>query len=326
MGARVSEQTIAVPDQPDGIEEDSHDLPDPQRAAERVSEFVSEYGDGRIYPEVAPEYVDKMPPLYARDLEALSRAATASPATERRAGAVDRDQLIAAIRADLDAQADAVNPEGPSAVERCVEIVQDTPPGAVDGEDDGDAIDERDEAEAWADRLAEAIAPVEVIGEHSSGNNPWANALDHAGRQAAELAEYKRDATQWRMERDALQARLDQISALTDVRPRTVCICGSMRFQDAMLEAAINESLAGRKVLMPHVNMKLQDHRWETEGQQERIKRMLDHLHLDKVNSADEVLIINPDGYVGDSTRREIEHAEKLGKPVRYLVAPEATR
>jgi len=41
-------------------------------------------------------------------------------------------------------------------------------------------IDERDEAEAWADRLAAAIAPVDVLGEHSSANNPWQNALDYA--------------------------------------------------------------------------------------------------------------------------------------------------
>lgn len=42
---------------------------------------------------------------------------------------------------------------------------------------EGTLIDQRDNAEDWADRLAYAIAPVEVIGEHSSSNNPWWNAL-----------------------------------------------------------------------------------------------------------------------------------------------------
>ena len=41
------------------------------------------------------------------------------------------------------------------------------------------AIDERDAAIEWADRLAYAIAPVGVIGEHSNLNNPWQNALAH---------------------------------------------------------------------------------------------------------------------------------------------------
>src|SRR5688572_21322360 len=40
------------------------------------------------------------------------------------------------------------------------------------------ALRERDEAQEWADRLAYAIAPQSVIGEHSSLNNPWQNALD----------------------------------------------------------------------------------------------------------------------------------------------------
>jgi hypothetical protein len=42
-------------------------------------------------------------------------------------------------------------------------------------------IGERDRVEEWADALAYAIAPESDIGEHSSSNNPWANALDRAG-------------------------------------------------------------------------------------------------------------------------------------------------
>ncbi len=39
-------------------------------------------------------------------------------------------------------------------------------------------IRERDMAEAVADSLAYAVAPIEVIGEHSSMNCPWQNALE----------------------------------------------------------------------------------------------------------------------------------------------------
>jgi hypothetical protein len=55
-------------------------------------------------------------------------------------------------------------------------------------------IEERDRCEEWADRLADAVGPIELIGEHSSDNNPWANALElitpHAEveRLRAELA------------------------------------------------------------------------------------------------------------------------------------------
>ncbi|MEU3297051.1 hypothetical protein ABZ722_32515 [Streptomyces longwoodensis] len=41
-------------------------------------------------------------------------------------------------------------------------------------------------------------------------------------------------------------------------------------------------------------------------------------LHRRKIEVADEVLIVNPGGYIGDSTRSEITYASSLGKPIRY--------
>jgi hypothetical protein len=48
---------------------------------------------------------------------------------------------------------------------------------------------------------------------------------------------------------------------------------------------------------------------------------MLDDMHLRKIDMADEVMVINPGGYIGQSTRREIEYAKSVGKPVNYLCA-----
>jgi hypothetical protein len=49
------------------------------------------------------------------------------------------------------------------------------------------------------------------------------------------------------------------------------------------------------------------------------IKTRLDALHLDKILLADEIYVLNVGGYIGDSTRAEIEYAHALGKVVRYL-------
>lgn len=103
-------------------------------------------------------------------------------------------------------------------------------------------------------------------------------------------------------------------------RPTVVCICGSMRFMDAMFAVSVGESLAGRIVVLPLVNMKEPDSRWSTEEKRERIKTGLDRLHFAKIDYADEVLVVNPGQYVGDSTKREIAYAIERGKPVRYLV------
>ena len=46
---------------------------------------------------------------------------------------------------------------------------------------------------------------------------------------------------------------------------------------------------------------------------------MLDDMHLRKIDMADEIYVINVDGYIGESTKREIAYAEKTGKNVNYL-------
>ena len=47
-------------------------------------------------------------------------------------------------------------------------------------------------------------------------------------------------------------------------------------------------------------------------------KSALDALHLRKIDLADRVLVVNPGGYVGESTRREIAYARAAGKPIAF--------
>ena len=47
-------------------------------------------------------------------------------------------------------------------------------------------------------------------------------------------------------------------------------------------------------------------------------KAVLDALHLRKIDLADRVLVVNPGGYVGESTRREIAYAKAAGKPISF--------
>jgi hypothetical protein len=99
-----------------------------------------------------------------------------------------------------------------------------------------------------------------------------------------------------------------------------VVICGSTRFR-AEIEAANRElTLAGHIVLAPGVFGHAGD---EVTNVQ---KIALDVLHLEKIRLASAVYVVNPGGYVGESTRAEIRYAEQLGKPVSYLAvtAPEA--
>lgn len=102
-------------------------------------------------------------------------------------------------------------------------------------------------------------------------------------------------------------------------RPRIVCLCGSTRFKDAFAEASKHETLAGRIVLSVGLFGHLEG--LDMAGP---TKKMLDELHLRKIDLADEVLVLNVGGYIGESTRREIEYARKECKPIRYAVNEEA--
>lgn len=103
-------------------------------------------------------------------------------------------------------------------------------------------------------------------------------------------------------------------------RPIIVCLCGSTRFCEAFQQANYKETMAGKIVLSvgfyPH--SQLQAHGQEV-GCSDKQKLKLDELHKRKVEIADEVLILNVGGYIGNSTREEIEHAIKHRKVIRWL-------
>lgn len=102
---------------------------------------------------------------------------------------------------------------------------------------------------------------------------------------------------------------------MTSARPRIVCLCGSGRFREAFAEAMCQETLAGRIVLTIGCNTKDDDRGMDWSA----VKPMLDELHLQKIDLADEVLVIDGEtGYLGESTRREIAYAVAHGKPIRY--------
>lgn len=98
--------------------------------------------------------------------------------------------------------------------------------------------------------------------------------------------------------------------------PRIVCLCGSTRFPEAWIKAHREESLAGRIVLSVGVMIHAGDTPIREDGPE---KRLLDELHLRKIDLADEVFVLNVGGYIGESTAREIKYAEDHGKRIRYL-------
>ena len=100
-------------------------------------------------------------------------------------------------------------------------------------------------------------------------------------------------------------------------RPEIVCICGSARFVDEMSAANRDLTFAGVIVVAPGVFPRAEDHDADELISDEQ-KTALGALHLRKIDLADRVLVVNPGGYLGESTRREIAYAQATGKPISF--------
>jgi len=92
-------------------------------------------------------------------------------------------------------------------------------------------------------------------------------------------------------------------------------ICGSVRFYDDMLKWACHFSKSGYVIMMPHCFQ--HDHFHNVSAGQDQ-KYMLDLLHFRKIALSEYVFIVDKDGYIGESTSREIRVAKKLGKEILY--------
>lgn len=98
--------------------------------------------------------------------------------------------------------------------------------------------------------------------------------------------------------------------------PTIVVLCGSTRFKQQFIEANFKETMAGKIVLsvgwFGHADGDIY-----TPTEEEKAR--LDELHLRKIDLADEVLILNVGGYIGESTSRELAYARAHGKVIRFL-------
>ena len=94
-----------------------------------------------------------------------------------------------------------------------------------------------------------------------------------------------------------------------------ITLCGSTRFKEQFLKAQKRLTLEGNIV----ISVGLFGHSGDDEVWTEGTKEMLDDMHKRKIDMADAIYVINVGGYIGESTRSEIEYALRTGKKVNYL-------
>lgn len=103
---------------------------------------------------------------------------------------------------------------------------------------------------------------------------------------------------------------------------KIVTLCGSTKFKKEFLEIQKKLTLLGYIVISVGLFGHSGDSEvWENmdEGTLTKTKSMLDDMHKRKIDLSDMIYVINVGGYIGESTRSEIEYAISTGKEVRYL-------
>ena len=98
-------------------------------------------------------------------------------------------------------------------------------------------------------------------------------------------------------------------------------------FTKAYQEANLRETLAGRIVLTIGCDTQTDAELFADMNHNElkKVKESLDRLHRHKIDLADEILVLNPGGYVGESTKSEIDYAVRQDKKVRWWESPHVT-
>ena len=96
---------------------------------------------------------------------------------------------------------------------------------------------------------------------------------------------------------------------------KVITLCGSTKFKDEFLQVQKDLTLKGNIV----ISVGLFGHSGDNEVWTEGTKEMLDDMHKRKIDMSDEIFVINVNGYIGESTKSEIEYGLKKNKKVNYL-------
>ena len=94
---------------------------------------------------------------------------------------------------------------------------------------------------------------------------------------------------------------------------KVITLCGSTRFKEDFERVNKELTLAGNIV----ISVGCFGHSGDVFTEEQ--KNMLDDMHKRKIDMADAIYVINKDGYIGSSTRSEIQYAMRLGKQIIFM-------
>ena len=94
---------------------------------------------------------------------------------------------------------------------------------------------------------------------------------------------------------------------------KVITLCGSTRFKEDFERVNRELTLHGNIV----ISVGCFGHSGDSFTDEQKV--MLDDIHKRKIDMADAIYVINKDGYIGSSTRSEIQYALRTGKQIIYM-------
>lgn len=94
---------------------------------------------------------------------------------------------------------------------------------------------------------------------------------------------------------------------------KIITVCGSYQFKKEMTEITEKMALKGNCMLTP-----IELTKSDKEAYTEEEAFMLDQMHKEKIKLSDAILVVNVNGYIGNSTKSEIAFAKLQNKEIMY--------
>ena len=96
---------------------------------------------------------------------------------------------------------------------------------------------------------------------------------------------------------------------------KIITVCGSYKFKKEMTEITEKMTLKGNCMITPNELAKT-----DKEAYTKEEILMIDKMHKEKIKISDAILVVNVNvnGYIGNSTKSEIEYAKSLNKEILY--------
>jgi len=102
-------------------------------------------------------------------------------------------------------------------------------------------------------------------------------------------------------------------------KTKVICLCGSTRFTEQMLLKQWELTKNGFIVLSWCALPDSYFTKGSNLAEKENVHDIVDEVHKRKIDLSDEVLVINVNDYIGDSTRSEVGYAIEHNKSVKWM-------